>query len=317
MLQPRPLLSQEFNTFELSDSTMTTSAASLDLVLQHPNINYDVMPGFNGMVGEPPRAIGGQYARWHGVEAKPEITPESVRALAATAGVDAGIAPSGRKLSDFKLIAFDMDSTLITIECLDEIADFCGKKAEVAAITEAAMRGEITDYSESLRRRVKYLAGLPESVLAEVFEQRLRLTPGAETLVRACQQAGLKILLVSGGFTYFTGRLKDQLGLDFVRSNQLEIINGKMTGEVVGEIVDAEVKRRTVLEICQQIGCQPSQAIACGDGSNDLKMMAAVGVSVAYRAKPIVQTQATYAINHNGLDAALRFIEPRLPAPAV
>lgn len=286
----------------------------IDLVLQHPNINYDIMPGFNGMVGEPPRAIGTTYARWHGIEDKPEITAERVRALAAEKQVDAGLAPAQRKLSDFRLIAFDMDSTLITIECLDEIADFCGKKSEVAAITEAAMRGEIKDYAESLRRRVKFLAGLPETVLAQVYEERLRLTPGARELVQACQAAGLKILLVSGGFTYFTGRLQKELGLDFVRSNQLGIENGRMTGEVVGEIVDADIKRRTVLETCQAIGCDPSQAIACGDGSNDLKMMAAVGVSIAYRAKPIVQGQATYAINHNGLDAALRFIEPRRPA---
>jgi phosphoserine phosphatase len=288
----------------------------IDLVLQHANINYDIMPPFNGMVGEPPRAISTNYARWHGIEAKEEITGEKVRALALEKEVDVGLAPSARKLGDFKLIAFDMDSTLITIECLDEIADFSGKKAEVAAITEAAMRGEIKDYTESLRRRVKFLAGLPETVLSEVYEQRLKLTPGAETLIQACKQAGLKILLVSGGFTYFTNRLKEQLGLDFVRSNQLEILDGKLTGEVLGEVVDAEVKRRTVLELCEQLNCKPSQAIACGDGSNDLKMMAAVGISIAYKAKPIVQEQATYAINHNGLDAAIRFIEPRRPSQA-
>ena len=287
------------------------SANGVDLVLQHANINYDIMPPFNGMVGEPPRAISTNYARWHGIEANEEITVEKVRALALEMGVDVGLAPSARKLSDFKLIAFDMDSTLITIECLDEIADFCGKKAEVAAITEAAMRGEIKDYAESLRRRVKFLAGLPESVLAEVYEQRLQLTPGAEILIQACKAADLKILLVSGGFSYFTNRLKEQLGLDFVRSNQLEIIRGKLTGEVLGEVVDAEVKRRTVLELCTQLGCEPSQAIACGDGSNDLKMMAAVGISIAFKAKPIVQEQASYAINHNGLEAAIRFIEPR------
>jgi phosphoserine phosphatase len=289
-------------------------ANGIDLVLQHANINYDIMPPFNGMVGEPPRAISTNYARWHGIEAIEDITAEKVRALGLEKEVDVGLAPSARKLSDFKLIAFDMDSTLITIECLDEIADFCGKKAEVAAITEAAMRGEIKDYTESLRRRVKFLAGLPETVLAEVFDQRLKLTPGAETLIKACQDAGLKILLVSGGFTYFTNRLQKQLGLDFVRSNELGIVDGKLTGEVLGEVVDADVKRRTVLELCKQLGCQPSQAIACGDGSNDLKMMAAVGVSIAYKAKPIVQEQASYSINHNGLDAALRFIEPRRPS---
>lgn len=288
-------------------------ANGIDLVLQHANINYDIMPPFNGMVGEPPRAISTNYARWQGIEAKEDITAEKVRALALEKEVDVGLAPSARKLSDFKLIAFDMDSTLITIECLDEIADFCGKKAEVAAITEAAMRGEIKDYAESLRRRVKFLAGLPESVLADVYEQRLKLSPGADTLIQACQAAGLKILLVSGGFTYFTNRLKEELKLDFVRSNQLEIVDGKLSGEVLGEVVDADVKRRTVLELCAQIGCAPEQAIACGDGSNDLKMMAAVGLSIAYQAKPIVQAQATYCINHNGLDAAIRFIEPRRP----
>jgi phosphoserine phosphatase len=290
------------------------SANGIDLVLQHSNINYDIMPPFNGLVGEPPRAISTNYARWHGIEAKEEVTAERVRSMALELGVDVGLAPSGRKLSDFKLIAFDMDSTLITIECLDEIADFCGKKAEVSAITEAAMRGEIKDYAESLRRRVKYLAGLPETVLAEVYEKRLQLTPGAEALIEASRESGLKILLVSGGFTYFTNRLKDQLGLDFVRSNELEIVDGKLTGAVLGEIVDADVKRQTVLDLCTQLGCDPSQAIACGDGSNDLKMMAAVGISIAYKAKPVVQAQASYSINHNGLEAVIRFIEPRRPS---
>ena len=213
------------------------------------------------------------------------------------------------RLRDFKLIAFDMDSTLINIECVDEIADVAGRGAEVAAITEAAMRGEITDYKESLRQRVAMLEGVTEDQIAQVYRNRLHLNPGAAELVLACKAAGLKVLLVSGGFTYFSDRLRDRLALDFARSNLLEIVGGRLTGRVLpqswGDICDGAMKRETVLRTCSLIGCEPSQAIAMGDGANDLEMMGAVGLSVAYRAKPRVREQAKVAIDMGGLDRLL------------
>ncbi len=223
-----------------------------------------------------------------------------------------GIRPPLR-LRDFKLIAFDMDSTLINIECVDEIADAAGRKAEVAAITEAAMRGEITDYKESLRKRVALLKGVTEEQVAQVYRNRLRLNPGAAELVLACKSAGLKVLLVSGGFTYFSDRLRDRLGLDFARSNLLEVEDGRLTGRIVpqswGDICDGAMKRETVLRTCSLIGCSPAQAIAMGDGANDLEMMSAVGLSVAYRAKPRVREQAKVAIDMGGLDRLLELFE--------
>ncbi|MFV0681041.1 phosphoserine phosphatase SerB [Ottowia sp.] len=213
------------------------------------------------------------------------------------------------RLRDFKLIAFDMDSTLINIECVDEIADAAGRKAEVAAITEASMRGEITDFKDSLRRRVAMLAGVTESHLADVYQRRLRLNPGAADLVLACQAAGLKVLLVSGGFTYFADRLREKLALDFARSNQLEIVSGQLTGRLVaqswGDIVDGAMKRQTLLDVCSLMGCTPAQAIAVGDGANDLDMMAAAGLPVAYHAKPKVREQASVRIDEGGLERLL------------
>jgi phosphoserine phosphatase len=216
------------------------------------------------------------------------------------------------RLSDFKLIAFDMDSTLINIECVDEIADAAGRKAEVAAITEAAMRGEITDYKDSLRRRVALLQGVPVSAMQQVLTERLQLNPGAQALVQACQAAGLKTLLVSGGFTYFTDHVRDLLKIDWTRSNVLETSNGHLTGKMVdqdwGDICDGEEKRRMLLATCEQLGIPPSQAIAMGDGANDLPMMSVAGLSVAYHAKPKVREQAMVAINSGGLDRVLEVV---------
>ena len=221
-------------------------------------------------------------------------------------------AREGLRLSDFKLIAFDMDSTLINIECVDEIADAAGRKAEVAAITEAAMRGEITDYKDSLRRRVALLKGVSVTALEQVYSQRLQLNPGAETLVLACQAAGLKTLLVSGGFTFFTDRIRDRLRLDAARSNVLEVEAGVLTGRMVdqpwGDICDGEEKRRTLLATCAEMGISAAQAIAMGDGANDLPMMGVAGLSVAYHAKPRVREQAMVAINEGGLDRLLEVL---------
>jgi phosphoserine phosphatase len=223
-----------------------------------------------------------------------------------THAMDFAFVEPNRSLADFGLVAMDMDSTLITIECIDEIADFCGLKAEVAAITEASMRGEIKDFNESLTRRVALLKGLDASALERVYEERLRLSPGAERMLTGIKAAGLKTLLVSGGFIFFTEKLKARLGLDFTRANTLEIVDGKLTGKVTGEIVNADVKARTLRETCAQLGIEPSRAIAMGDGSNDLKMMAAAGLSVAFRAKPVVREAASVAFNHVGLDGLLR-----------
>ena len=218
------------------------------------------------------------------------------------------------RLADFRLIAFDMDSTLITIECIDELADFAGRKAEVAAITEAAMRGEIADYRESLRRRLALLSGTPATALERVFLERLRYTPGAETLLAACRRAGLATLLVSGGFTYFAERVRAHLGIDHVRSNELEVVDGRLTGGLVvqpwGDVCDGAEKRRMLLETCARVGCAPEQAIAVGDGANDLPMMGAAGLSVAFHAKPAVRAQATVAIVEGGLDRLLEVVTP-------
>ncbi len=215
-------------------------------------------------------------------------------------------------LADFKLIAFDMDSTLINIECVDEIADAAGRKAEVAAITEAAMRGEIADYKESLRQRVALLKGVPVSAMQQVLDERLRLNPGAAELVRACKAVGMKVLLVSGGFTYFTDHVRDRLGIDYTRSNVLEVANGVLTGRMVdqpwGDICDGEEKRKMLLATCAQLGISPKQAIAMGDGANDLPMMGEAGLSVAYHAKPKVREQAMVAINEGGLDRLLEVV---------
>ena len=222
-----------------------------------------------------------------------------------------GVRP-GLRLADFRLVAFDMDSTLINIECVDEIADFIGRKAEVAEITEAAMRGEIADYKESLRRRVALLAGTPETVLEQVWRERLRLNPGVERFVQACQAAGLRTLLVSGGFTYFSERVRQRLGLDFTRANTLGVAHGRLTGTLLqrpwGDIVDGAEKRRVVLEVCELMGIPSDQAIAVGDGANDLPMMEAAGLSIAYHPKPAVAAVAKVSILEGGLDRALEVL---------
>ena len=215
-------------------------------------------------------------------------------------------------LRDFALVAFDMDSTLISIECIDEIAAAAGRRAEVAAITEAAMRGEITDYRDSLMRRLALLRGVPVAALETVYTDKLRLNPGVETFVQACQAAGLKTLLVSGGFTYFSERVRDRLGLDFARANMLEIEGGCLTGRLVprpwGDVVDGAEKKRTLLEVAELMGIATDQVIAVGDGANDLPMMSVAGLSIAYHPKPAVREQAMLTIASGGMDRALELL---------
>lgn len=214
-------------------------------------------------------------------------------------------------LSNCRLLAMDMDSTLINIECIDEIADIVGKKDQVAAITAAAMRGDLTDFSASLRQRVALLKDVPESALEQVFTQRLRLNPGAEKLIGTMQSHGVKTLLVSGGFTYFTERLRRGLALDYAHANQLEIVDGKLTGNVLGDIVDGTAKANYVKHYASELNAKPEQIIVIGDGSNDVLMMDQAFYSVAYRAKPLVQDKARYAFNVSPLDAVLNLFRLR------
>jgi len=221
--------------------------------------------------------------------------------------LDHGFVTPDLKLEKFGLVVMDMDSTLINIECIDEIADMQGLKTQVSAITEAAMRGEI-DFAESLRRRVALLEGLDEQALQRVYDERLKLNPGAEAMLAKLKEHGIKTLLVSGGFVFFTERLKPRLGLDYTHANTLEIVNGKLTGKVIGKVFDAQGKADWLVKIRDELNLRPDQVIAMGDGANDLKMMAQAGVSIAYHAKPVVRAQASYALNFVGLDGLVNLL---------
>lgn len=218
--------------------------------------------------------------------------------------LDFAFVPLERRLTDFRLFVTDMDSTLITIECIDEIADMQGLKGEVAAITEAAMRGEL-DFRESLTRRVALLKGLPQDALRRVFDERLRLNPGAEALIAGLKRAGIITVLVSGGFTYFTARLQKQLGFDYAVANELDIRAGELTGKVKGGIVDGAAKLHTLELVRKYHQISTEAVIAVGDGANDLPMLKAAGLGIAYHAKPVVRNHATCAINYCGLDGIL------------
>ena len=238
-------------------------------------------------------------------DAKPH---DAVAILCQEHQLDYAFVRPQQHLGDFGLVVMDMDSTLIAIECIDEIADMVHLKPQVAAITEAAMRGEI-EFAESLRRRVALLQGLEESALQRVYDERLRLNPGAEIMLLKLQEHGIKTLLVSGGFVFFTERLKARLGLDYAYANTLEIIHGKLTGNVLGDIIGAQGKADCLLRTRDQLGLKAEQVIAIGDGANDLKMMAQAGISIAYHAKPVVRAQASYAFNFVGLDGLVNLFD--------
>lgn len=233
-----------------------------------------------------------------------------IAAYCDEAKLDFGFIQNGQSLQDIGLVVMDMDSTLINIECIDEIADFAGIKPQVAEVTEAAMRGEI-DFKESLTRRVALLKGLDAGALDHVYEERLKINPGGELMLKALQKQGVKTLLVSGGFTFFTERLQKRLGLDYAHSNLLEIVDGKLTGKVASEILDAQGKADKLCQVRNELGLRKEQVIAMGDGANDLKMMAEAGYSIAYHAKPVVRAQASYAFNHVGLDGLLGLFAPQ------
>ncbi|MBI1943010.1 MAG: phosphoserine phosphatase SerB [Betaproteobacteria bacterium] len=233
---------------------------------------------------------------------------DGIAAWCEARDIDHAWVPDGRRFADLRLLAMDMDSTLITIECIDELGAFANAKPQIAAITEQAMRGEIA-YPDSLRRRVALLAGLNENALQDVYDEKLRLSPGAEALIERCRRHGVKLLLVSGGFTFFTERLKDRLGLDDTISNVLEIDGGRLTGRILGTIVDASAKAAKFRQMAQRLGAARAQTVAIGDGANDLAMMAEAGTSIAWRAKPVVHAKATHVLDFSGLDGVLNLFE--------
>lgn len=234
-------------------------------------------------------------------------TKQALNELSNAIQVDVNLLPEGFNGQDIKLVISDMDSTLISIECVDEIADYINVKPEVSAITEAAMRGEL-NFEESLTKRVNLLTGLDTIALQKVFDDRLTLNPGAELWIEGLKESGIKFALVSGGFTFFTERLQKQLDLDFTRANVLGETNNKLTGKVIGGIIGAQAKADFLYELCTELNIKPSQVIAVGDGANDLLMMKEAGLSIAYYAKPTVQERAGSAINYGGLDRILDFI---------
>jgi len=279
------------------------------LVVQAPSLSAETVEQLAALAcADGVQRLSATAARLLDVSREPG-DEQAVRAECERRGVDCAYVPAGARLSDCRVLAMDMDSTLINIECIDEIAAVAGLKAEVAAITEAAMRGEIADFAESLTRRVALLRGVPADALEQVYRDKLRLNPGADRLLASAQAAGLRTLLVSGGFTFFTERLRERLGLDETHANTLEVDNGLLTGRVLGGILDAQGKADRLRAFAASNDAAPGQVIAIGDGANDLKMLALAGYSVAYRAKPVVRNQARYALNVTGLDGILNWFD--------
>jgi phosphoserine phosphatase len=279
----------------------------MDIVVQAPYLapdDVDALVTLTDAAGvEPLSRATNDAVRLYSV-----VSTEGVGEACAAASYDVAFIAVSRAATTVRLVDMDMDSTLITIECIDEIAALAGIKPAVSAITAAAMRGEI-DFAESLRRRVRLLAGLPASVLATVYDTKLRLSPGAEIMIAGFHAFGAESLLASGGFTYFTGRLRQRLGLTDTRSNTLQVVDGKLTGALEGPIVDAEAKAAALRERARAIRGSNGLVVAIGDGANDLPMFAAADVSVAYHAKPVVRDAATFIIDYCGLDAVLNLFD--------
>ena len=272
----------------------------MNLVVQGPKIEARALKEITALTGaQGVKRLGSNAVRLIDARQHPELA-----SYCDAHELDYAFVPEDGSLANYRLFVTDMDSTLINIECIDEIADMQGLKTEVAAITEAAMRGDL-DFRESLTRRVALLEGLPEGALERVFRERLQLNPGARALLAGLKQAGIVTVLVSGGFTYFTERLQKQLGFDYAVANELEIRSGRLTGKVKGDVIDGDAKRHTLQLVRKHHGFAPATVIAAGDGANDLPMLNAAGVGIAYHAKPAVREHATYALNHSGLDGIL------------
>ncbi|MBL0284945.1 MAG: phosphoserine phosphatase SerB [Zoogloea sp.] len=272
----------------------------MNLVVQGPKIEARALKEITALTGaQGVKRLGSNAVRLIDARQHPELA-----SYCDAHELDYAFVPEDGSLANYRLFVTDMDSTLINIECIDEIADMQGLKTEVAAITEAAMRGDL-DFRESLTRRVALLEGLPEGALERVFRERLQLNPGARALLAGLKQAGIVTVLVSGGFTYFTERLQKQLGFDYAVANELEIRSGRLTGKVKGDVIDGDAKRHTLQLVRKHHGFAPATVIAAGDGANDLPMLNAAGVGIAYHAKPVVREHATYALNHSGLDGIL------------
>ncbi|WP_319379956.1 phosphoserine phosphatase SerB [Thiomicrorhabdus sp.] len=256
------------------------------------------------------RSLGKLQKHHKHYRAFPEQAPsnEKLNELRKQTELDINILPEAFQGDRVQLMISDMDSTLIAIECIDEIADFIQVKPQVSAITEAAMRGEL-NFEESLTQRVALLKGLEYDALQRVYDERLTLNPGADEWIKGLQKQQIKFALVSGGFTFFTDRLQQRLKIDFTRANVLAEENDKLAGSVVGGIIGAQAKADFLHELCEQLSIDPSQTVAVGDGANDLLMMKEAGLSVAYHAKPAVQAEADCALNYRGLDAILDFID--------
>jgi phosphoserine phosphatase len=286
--------------------------AGVTRVIYEQGLNIDVITRLSGRVpldGTPPPAMACIEFSVRGTPADATAMRASFLALAHEFDVDIAFQVDDVYRRNRRLVAFDMDSTLIQVEVIDELAKIAGVGDSVSEITERAMRGEI-DFRESLKRRLELLEGLDESHLAALLA-RLPLADGAERLTRTLKRLGFKIAIVSGGFTYFGNELKRRLGVDYVFANELEISGGKLTGRVLGEIVDAQRKAELLEDLARREGINLAQIVAVGDGANDLPMLAAAGLGIAFRAKPIVRESARSALSSVGLDGILYLIGVR------
>lgn len=273
------------------------------LVIQGQQVLPEQLAELTRLASNPFRPLGD-----HAYSARVESSHTDITTWCESQQLDCAFVPDHLTLANIGLVVMDMDSTLISIECIDEIADMVGLKPQVAEITESAMRGEI-EFAESLRRRVALLEGLNESALQRVYDERLHLNPGAEFMLTEFKKRGIRTMLVSGGFTFFTDRLKTRVGLDYAQSNTLEIADGKLTGKVLGDIVDAQGKADALNRVREELDLSKEQVIAIGDGANDLKMMAIAGAGIAYHAKPVVRAQATFSLNHVGLEGVIALLQ--------